>query len=104
MKTELGLGPNNDPLLPEILKFPVPTTVHAMNHGSTDKMINFINQYWWENINKATKSTYFSCPTYPKYNPRKLSTYIFNCPMNHLRFGKWTLFSYPIFMDANVSW
>lgn len=69
MKTELWLGPNNDPFLPEILKFPVLTIVHALNRGSTDKMINFINQYWWENINKATKSTYFSCPTYPKYNP-----------------------------------
>lgn len=71
MKTELWLGPNNDPFLPEILKFPVLTIVHALNRGSTDKMINFINQYWWENINKATKSTYFSCLTYPKYNPGK---------------------------------
>ena len=32
-------------------------------------MINFINQYWWGNINKAAKSTYFTCPTCPKYNP-----------------------------------
>ena len=30
-----------------------------------------MNQYRWENINKATNSTYITCPTYPKYNPGK---------------------------------
>lgn len=42
-KRELGLGPNNNPLLPEILKFPLLTVVHALNHWSTDK-ITFVNQ------------------------------------------------------------
>ena len=36
-----------------------------------DKMIMFMNLYWWVNINKATKSAHFACPTCPKYNPGK---------------------------------
>lgn len=30
-----------------------------------------MNQCWWENINKVTKSADLSCPTCPKYNPRE---------------------------------
>ena len=30
-----------------------------------------MNQYWWGNINKATKSAYLICHTCPKYNPKK---------------------------------
>lgn len=37
--------PNNSPVLPETLKFPFLTTVHAFNHWSTDKIIAFVNRY-----------------------------------------------------------
>ena len=70
-KRKLWFGPNNNQVLPEALKFPVLTIVHAINHWSTDKMIAFVNQYWWENINKATKSAYLTCSIYLKYNPGK---------------------------------
>lgn len=39
-------GPNKKPVLPEILKFPLLTTVHALNHLPIDKMVMFMNQYW----------------------------------------------------------
>ena len=29
-------------------------TVHVLNHWSVDKIIMFMNQYWWGNINKAS--------------------------------------------------
>ena len=35
-------------------------------------MIVFMNQYWQENINKATKSAYLTGSTCLKYNPGKL--------------------------------
>ena len=46
-KTKLWFGPDNDPVLPETLKFPLLTTAHAFNHWSTDKMIPFVSQDWW---------------------------------------------------------
>lgn len=70
-KRVLWFGPNNNQALPEILKFPVLTIIHALNHWSTDKLIELINQYLWGKVNKATKSGYLTCPTYPKYNPGK---------------------------------
>ena len=70
-KRKLWFGPNNNPVLQRTLKFPLPTTVHALNYWCTDKMIAFINQYEWGNIKKATKSDYRTCPTCPKYNPGK---------------------------------
>ena len=53
------------------VKSPLLTTVQALNQRSTDTMIAFMNQYWWENNNKATKSAYLTCPTCPNYNPKK---------------------------------
>ena len=71
-KRKLYFRPNNNPVLLETLKFSPLTTVHALNHWSTDKMIAFMNQYWWGNSKKAAKSTYLTCPIYPKHNPGKL--------------------------------
>lgn len=70
-KRKLWFGSNNNPVLPETLKFPVLTTVWALNHWSTDRMIAFLNQYWRGNINRAAKSSYLPYLTYPKYNPKK---------------------------------
>ena len=30
-----------------------------------------MNQYWWGNMKEVTKSAYFTCPIYLKYNPGK---------------------------------
>ena len=54
-KRKCWFGPNNNPVLRETLKLPLLSTVHALNHWSTDKMIAFMNQYWRGNINKTTK-------------------------------------------------
>lgn len=70
IKREPWFEANTNPVLPETLKFPLPTTAHALNH-SVDKVITFMNQYWWGNINKAERSAYFASPTCPKYNPGK---------------------------------
>lgn len=67
-KKKLQFGPYNILVLPETLKFLFLTTVCALSHWSTDKMKAFMNQYWWENINKAVKIAYLTCP---KYNPGK---------------------------------
>ena len=69
-KRELCFQPNNNTVL-KTLKFPLLTTVHALNHWSTDKMIAFMNQYWWGNINKVAKSAYLTNPIYLKYKPGK---------------------------------
>ena len=61
-KRKLWFGPNNKPVLPQALKFPLFTMVHALNYLSTDKMIAFVNQYWWGNINKGAKSAYLLVP------------------------------------------
>lgn len=103
MKTELWLGPSNNTLLPEILKIPVLTTIQGLNRVSTDKMINFIKiSTGGKILIKAQKAPTFLAPQTQNTVQGKLSTDLFNCPMNHLKFGKWTLFSYPIFMDTNV--
>ena len=61
-KRKLRFGPNNNPVLPDTVKFLLFTTIHSLNHLSTDKMTAFMNQYWWGNIRKATKSAYLTCP------------------------------------------
>ena len=48
------------------LKFPLLTTVHALNYWPTDKMITFMNQYWWGNINEAAKGADLTCPASSK--------------------------------------
>lgn len=58
-KRKLWFGPQNL-VLPETLKFPFLTIVHALNHWFTYKMIAFMNQHWWGNIRKARKSAYTS--------------------------------------------
>lgn len=49
------------------------TTVHALNHWSNDKMIVFIKQYWWGNINKATESAHLAIPICSRHDSGKLS-------------------------------
>ena len=44
-KRKLWFRPSNNPVLPETVKSPLLTTVHALNHWS-DKMIAFMSQYW----------------------------------------------------------
>jgi len=91
-KREFCLGSSNNLALPKILKFPCLTTVQTLNHWANNKLIVFMNQYWWGNIKKAAKSTYLARPLGPKYNPGKeihTSPGHLNCPMNPLRFGKW---------------
>lgn len=68
----------------------------------------FMNQYWWRNIDKATKNACFAYPTCPKYNSgepvHSAPEYLKLCsgPMDHCRFGKWILFSFPHHMDINM--
>ena len=65
---KLWFGPNNNTVL---LKFPLLTTVYALNHQSADKMIAFMNQYRWRNINKAAINVHLTCPTCLNYNAGK---------------------------------
>ena len=44
-KKKLWFGLNNNPVLSETLKFPLLTTVHELNHWSTDKMTAFLNHH-----------------------------------------------------------
>lgn len=67
-KRELWLEPNNNPLLPEILNSHYCARIELL---VTDRIITVMNQYWCGNVNKATKSIYFSCPTCPKNNPEE---------------------------------
>lgn len=64
-------NPNNDLALPEILKFPILTTIHALNHWSADKIIILMNQCWLENLIRPQKVPTLACFTCPKYNPGK---------------------------------
>ena len=64
-KISTGLDKIAFRVLLETLKFWLITAVHALNRWSTDKMTTFINQYWWGNINKATKCSYLTCATCP---------------------------------------
>lgn len=61
-KKSTGLDKIAFRILLETLKFPLIIAVHALNHWSADKMITFINQFWWGNINKATKRAYSLVP------------------------------------------
>ena len=70
-KRKLWFGPNNNSMPLETLKFQLLTIVCAFNHWSTDKLIEFMNQYQWENINKIVKSACLICLAYPTYNPGK---------------------------------
>lgn len=99
IKRELWFGPTSNPFLPETLKFPLLTTVQVCDHWSVDKMILFMNQYWWGNINKATWSAYFACPTCLKHSPREpvcTAPDTLNCTMDHSSCGKWILYSSPL--------
>ena len=66
-KRKLWFRLTNNPVL---LKYPLFTTVHTLNHWSTNKMTAVMNQHRWGNTKKATKSIYLTCPTCLKYNPR----------------------------------
>lgn len=47
-------------------KFEIPTTYHCTHIKPLFyywKMIVLMNQYWWRNIKKATKSACLACPT-----------------------------------------
>lgn len=68
-KRKLWFALNNNPVLPGTLKCLLLTTVHALNHWSTDKMIAFMNKYWWGDINKAAKSAFTFCV---KAQPREV--------------------------------
>ena len=69
-KRKFLFGRNNEPVLLEALKFPLLTTVHALNHWFTDKMIAFRNQYWWETLIRPQKVP-ISLSHCLKYKPGK---------------------------------
>lgn len=81
-------------------------TVHSLNHQSLDKMIDVMYQYWWGNINKAER-----VPTWLALSAQNtIREFLFtlllntlNCPMDHLKLGKWILFTFPHLMDRNMS-
>lgn len=54
-KRDFGLNPIISWFCQNNLKFPLLTTILELNHLSTEKMVKFVNQYWWGNIVKATK-------------------------------------------------
>lgn len=43
-----------------------------MTHWTVDKLGNFMKQYWWGNISKATKKAQLTSALCPKYNPGKI--------------------------------
>ena len=61
-KRELWFGPNNNPVLPETLKFPLLTTGHVLNHLSADT---------GEEILIRSQKVLLCLPHLPKYNPGK---------------------------------
>lgn len=52
----------------EVPKFPLLTTVRALNHWFPDTAIGFRYQYWWGKGNRATESAYLACPACSKHN------------------------------------
>ena len=42
-----------------------------MTHWAANKFVNFMKQYWQENISKAAKEAQLTCAECPKYNPGK---------------------------------
>ena len=103
-KTNVWFAPNNNPVLPETLKFLL-TTGHVLGHWSTDKMIAFMNQYWWRIINKATETAYLLIPLV--WNTAQKNLFvplpgIFNCLMNNSRSVKWILYNFLCVMDINI--
>ena len=69
-KIKLWFKPNNNPILPDKLKFQLHTSIHAFNYWFTDKMIVFVNQHWWEYTNNASKGPALSHLS--NYNSRSL--------------------------------
>ena len=49
-KREFWLGAKNNLALPNILKFPLLTTVPALNHCSADNLRALTNHYWQGNL------------------------------------------------------
>lgn len=103
-KIKVWFAPNNNPVLPETLKFLL-TTGHVLGHWSTDKMIAFMSQYWWRIINKATETAYRLIPLV--WNTAQKNLFvplpgIFNCLMNNSRSVKWILYNFLCVTDINI--
>ena len=104
-KKKLWFWPNNNLKLLGTLKFSLLTTVHALNHWFTDKTIDFMNHYWWGNINKIAKSAYLTCPVVWSAAWGSLFVLfpgILNCLMDHLKSGKQASFNFLHLMDTNM--
>ena len=71
-KIKLWFKPNNNPILPDKIKFQLHISIHAFNYWFTDKLIVFMNQCWWENTSKASK-----VPTLPHLSKLQLTE---SCP------------------------
>ena len=71
-------------------------------------MITFMNQYWWGNINKATKSAYTSLSHLLKYKWEVLGSLfvmlldILNCLTDDQMSGKWISYNLLYIVDINM--
>ena len=104
-KRKLWFRPNNNPVIPETLKFPLFTTVRALNHWSTDKRIVFMNQHWWGNITRLQKIPISFVPLVQ--NTTQVSMFlllldILVCLMNYLRSSKWISYNFFSLIDINM--
>lgn len=81
----MEIGPNNELVLSENLKFLLLITIHELNHWSTDKVIMFMNQCWGNQHCRAAKSAYLACSICPEFNPGEpicTAPGYFNLPFN----------------------
>ena len=69
-KRKLLFGPNNNRVLPETLQSLLITIVHTLSHWSTDKMIAFMNTYWWGTLKRPLKVSRSLVP-FVQTQPRK---------------------------------
>ena len=79
--------------------------VTSLSFSFTDKTIDFMNHYWWGNINKTAKNAYLTCPVVWSAAWGSLFVLlpdILNYLMDHLKSGKWISYNFLHLMDINM--
>lgn len=92
-------------VLPENLKFPLITTVHELNHWSTNKMIMIMNPHWWKTSARHKNVFILLVPSVlnlTEGNSSILPPNILVYPMNHSRFGKWISYNCPHLIHISI--
>lgn len=90
-KREFWFGPNNSLSLPEILKFPVLPTVHALNHCSANKGQHLWANFGEEKLNEAVQSAYYPEKPIPTNGCYTSSPFMDKCTLVMVcMFSHWT--------------